>query len=138
VEKQLEAIRCSRSFIDPDKPAPRIDWLDRLTLSALNNAPKDAEWALKAGIPNKSSSASDFAIPSDTQTIRQYAFLVVEWPNTAYPIIHEESATGAHVVTPYCPTVAHDILYGPGGCMIENERGIYEFSLQDRIFSGAN
>jgi hypothetical protein len=128
----------------------RSDWLDRLTLKAIHSS-LQAEQMLSGsndedGIYNYfydhyaapttanglAAALSTEHLPSRHQLLRKYAFVVLEFATTSCPIVYEDNAVGAYEVMPHCPSLYHDMM----NCVVENDRGVYEFSLQDRVFSG--
>jgi phosphatidylinositol 3-kinase len=135
-EKSFEAYQTARSSLDRDKPAARIDWLDRLAVSTITSNMKACDAAVVGGSGTLSSVHNAAPVRAPAHVLHRYCYLEVELPTLALPVIYEDSGSGSHVATAYCPGYYFDTFVTPGGCMVENERGVYEFSLQDRIFSG--
>lgn len=136
VEKTLEAFQTSRSCIERDRPAGRIDWLDRLAVAAIESDRKVCDEALVTGSGTLSAQDCPANVRAPAHILHRYCYLEIELPTLTRPVIFENSGSGSHVATAYCPGYYYDTFVTPGGCMVENERGIYEFNLQDRIFSG--
>lgn len=136
IEKTMEAYQTARSSLDRDKPASKIDWLDRLAVEAIEASRAAWDDALAGGSCTLSSVDSPAVVRAVSHVLHRYCYLEIELPTLALPVIYDDSGSGSHVATAYCPGYYFDTFVATGGCMVENERGVYEFNLQDRIFSG--
>ncbi|CAM9225302.1 unnamed protein product [Ectocarpus fasciculatus] len=134
-EKAFESYQTTKSRLEVSK-APRVDWLDRLTVAAIECNRKANERVEADGCGARSSLSGPATVRAPAHVLHQYCYLDIELPTFSLPVLYEDSGSGSHVATAYCPGYYFDTFVAPGGCMVENERGVYEFNLQDRIFSG--
>jgi len=169
MEKHLENFKCQQqSGPGPNNNMPmpaesnsaalggRLDWLDRLTLTQLQQSlgqlPQQASAGASpstttaaAGAPGSIMEPFYYGASADECALYRRCWMVLEMPLMQYPVIQEERHySSAHPVaagnpiTFYnnsVPSIAAGGNAATSSCVTETERGIYEFCISGKEFS---
>lgn len=130
--KMEKFIEVYKPMLSSDRDTPRIDWLDRLTLSHIQNTLGNAVSRNSRKIQDdysaddKSTPTTAFGYSYEELDLQSFCCLVVEFPTYPYPILYEDRTYSAVVIAHNPPTQVAAI--AQGAYIDNNETGALEFS----------